>query len=264
MLLATYNIPSGTQSFLSFLTGASVIAVIEGVLAGFGWIRGKQSGQIDTSWTPVVLAGVIGSLAGILPTFELLPEFNGKAGIYLFLIAALTFLSGPGIAYLIYVVTHNLGVLHNAWFVNLTNRIDAWIDEQKEKQVAWNAEQDRREQEVKEESTTLQEWYNEESRLWYAELDNDYRKKGRPSLYQEEKFGVGVAKPKSVITEEDKKQEGEVQARIKEWLEANGISPHTIGIKEGDLYSPKFVAETLGLPAGPTRVALNRLRKVMS
>lgn len=251
-LLETYGMSINAQRIWSFLAAASAIAIIEGVMAGWGWIHGKNSNKTNTSWAPVWLAGTIAALAGVLPTFELLPPFGGKEGLHLFLIGLLTFLSGPGIGYLVVVVTQNYGHLHNAWRASLDQRI-----------AEHNADQLRREAEHNTRNNQLLQTYEDAREEWFTRLGDAFKRARarRPVVHPN---GNGATPPPQPEPEEPEQSADEIQIRVERWLndQIPPISPHDVGIKPGQLVSPKQIAQALGFKdSEPIRVPLSRLRK---
>lgn len=269
-LLASYSIQPATQNWLGFISGVSVIAVVEGVLVGLGWVRGRNSGKTNTSWAPLILAASIGAVAGVLPAFELLPESTGTTWWYNFVLIALTILSGPGIAFLLIVVTENFGHLYNNWIEDVNDRIAAHKAEQKQRKADWDADQRRKQQEHYARQDQIKAAFEAANESWYEMLQDDYRRRGRTLLFGRESFTVkrnhsnngGTPKP-----QETKATPG-VTELVRQYLAEHDLRPDQVGEGDGFVISPMGIAQAMQIfkKDGVTynnsavRTALSRMR----
>lgn len=234
-LLLGYKFDTNVAGTIASVASLCILLGIEGYLLGYGYRRGRESGKLNTSVRGVQIAFSISALAGVMSGFPLLPKDGNWPALNTWITGILVLISGPGISYLVYLCTENVGVLHNKW-ENMLADLDMLYKE-KEKE--------------------FERIFQDEVRKWNDDLQADYRTKGRTILFGGEKF---VAERKTKGGDVYVQRPVGIQKQVEKWLNERSLTAFDVGIDKA--VKPADIAKDLALDTSDdVRTALTRIRQ---
>lgn len=292
-LLLEFEFDGNLVNTIVFVAAVCLLLTVEGYLGAYGFKRGRQSGKtldsraedfmkiITNPAIGVILTLAISGLAGTVSGSPLMPKDEFWTDVFNKLTALLVFISGPGISYLVFLCTENVGIMVNSYDVI----IQGYRDSDLELQNRYNKEFDDAEKANHDEYITLQKQYDDvyrlEMREWQDGFENDYRQKGRSLLFNKERFVLSRNKGGGAFDQTPAPVAqgfGGTQKRVEAWLSQNSMTAFDIGpglakqpiniaaalVREGGNFDPATPDEAL--PISPTllsavRTALTRIRQ---
>lgn len=244
LLLEKYGYDDGLITAVSVVAGVCILFAIEGYLAAFGFEKGRASGKVETDMLGLWVAMSIAAIAGVISSFEIASDSTLKSIVVSFLTWSMVFLSGPGVSWLVYLGTHNMGILDNQW--NLI------IKESREKIDELN---DKAKKDFDDMVSVLEAKYIEKRDLWEIEFQDDYRKKGRSLLFGEDTFTMKRQKGE---TQDEDKQIGNASQLVHDFLQQENLKAWQVGRNQP--WTPTKIAQQLNIPLNNVNVILNRMR----
>lgn len=243
-LLLEFGFPDIVVNLIAGLAAICLLLAVEGYLGAYGFKRGRRSGKIEVSKTEtlmgvitnpaigVVLTLIISGLAGIVSGSPLLPKDNVWVDTFNIITGILVFISGPGISYLVFLCTENVGIMVNKYEMIVKEMHDEYIALQNK----YNAEFDAAEEKNYDEYITLQKGYDDvfriEMREWQDGFEFDYRQKGRQLMFGKERFVITRQKGGGTFEQTPAPvAQGFVgtQKKVERWLSQNGMTAYDIG-----------------------------------
>jgi len=246
LLIQIENVPPFVQALVNLAPMLFLIAgtfAFEGYAVSHGLAEGLRLKQVTFSNAALIAAFTVMISSGVLRSFALQAGAEGTT-LYQFVLSIVILSTGVGAPVVVRYGSQNISVFKNQFEELKSTSKQRFDEDTATARTKYQELYDR----LHDEFLIRSEKHQKAFQAWYAK---------NAILI----FGVD-RKPETPTTRKKKEEVAEgIAESVREWLAQNNLTAHDIGTEQGNLATPKDIADALGIrDSGAVRTTLSRLR----